>query len=215
MSQSVKNALAANRCRTDVSKKNNRILNLIINWLEYTDAFIDWDTLIQINEFVVNVEGPPEVINVALRAANTISERVRETFWNSGPLTRTLSRNSTASVVQHAIPKPEEVALALAVLEGKIFKELLPSECIAYVRGHAIGSHSVQRAFDFNKQISSWVKQSILLFDSYEERATMKTFFVKAAEVIYFFSLRLRLLPQLKLIEDIYSIVSQFTTFRL
>ena len=62
------------------AKKNNRILNLIINWLEYTDAFIDWDTLIQINEFVVNVEGPPEVINVALRAANTISERVRETF---------------------------------------------------------------------------------------------------------------------------------------
>jgi len=78
--------------------------------------------------------------------------------------------------------KPNELAIALALLEGDKYKALVPSDYIAHLRRHA-GYNNVEGAYTANNKIIFWVKDSVLHYDSVEKRADVLKFFIHTAQV--------------------------------
>jgi len=78
--------------------------------------------------------------------------------------------------------KPNELAIALALLEGDKYKVLVPSDYIAHLRRHA-GHNNVEGAYTTHNKIIFWVKDSVLHYDTVEKRADVLKFFIHTAQV--------------------------------
>ncbi|KDR73425.1 hypothetical protein GALMADRAFT_124495 [Galerina marginata CBS 339.88] len=76
--------------------------------------------------------------------------------------------------------KPQDLAIALTLLEGDKYKALVPSDYIAHLRRHP-GYNNVEGAYTTNNKIILWVKDSILHDDSAENRAAVLKFFIHTA----------------------------------
>lgn len=78
--------------------------------------------------------------------------------------------------------KPQDLAIALTLLEGDKYKVLVPSDYIAHLRRHP-GYNNVQGAYTVNNKIVFWVKDSILHYDRVDQRADVLKFFIHTAQV--------------------------------
>lgn len=78
--------------------------------------------------------------------------------------------------------RPQDLAIALSILEGDQYKILVPSDYIAHLRRHS-GYNSVQGAYTTNNRILFWVKDSILHYDRVDQRADVLKFFIHTAQV--------------------------------
>jgi len=79
-------------------------------------------------------------------------------------------------------PRPYELAIALALLEGDKYKVLVPSDYIAHLRRHG-GHNNVEGAYTANNKIIFWVKDSVLHYDDVQKRADVLKFFIHTAVV--------------------------------
>jgi len=84
--------------------------------------------------------------------------------------------------VQAPQVKPNELAIALALLEGDKYKVLVPSDYIAHLRRHG-GHNNVEGAYTANNNIIFWVKDSVLHYDDVQKRADVLKFFIHTAVV--------------------------------
>ena len=85
-------------------------------------------------------------------------------------------------VVQASQIKPNELAIALALLEGDKYKVLVPFDYIAYLKGHA-GHNNIEKAYMTNNDIILWVTNSVLHSDTVEKRAGVLNYFIITAQV--------------------------------
>ena len=89
-------------------------------------------------------------------------------------------------------PTPKELAFALAALEADRYRNILPSEYIAFASKRLDSSPNLSVAIDLNKRINYWVQSSILDLDfggdlrGLEKRSEVKQFFVRTANVMRF-----------------------------
>ncbi|KAG5652947.1 hypothetical protein H0H81_002955 [Sphagnurus paluster] len=74
---------------------------------------------------------------------------------------------------------PQDLAIALTLLEGDKYRAILPTDYIAHLRNHR--PNNVEAAYMTNNKIVLWVKQSILHYDGIESRAQVLKFFVNTA----------------------------------
>jgi len=101
---------------------------------------------------------------------------------NNNASTPSLLLSPGRRTVQAPQIKPNELAIALALLEGDKYKALVPSDYIAHLRRHA-GRNNVEGAYTANNKIIFWVKESVLHYDSVEKRADVLKFFIHTAQV--------------------------------
>ena len=78
--------------------------------------------------------------------------------------------------------KPQDLAIALSLLEGDQYKMLVPSDYIAHLRRHP-GYNNVRGAYTTNNRIVYWVKESILHYDRVDQRVDVLKFFIHTAQV--------------------------------
>ncbi|KAH9483782.1 Serine/threonine-protein kinase STY17 [Psilocybe cubensis] len=76
--------------------------------------------------------------------------------------------------------KPLDLAIALTLLEGDKYKVLVPSDYIAQLRRHP-GYNNVEGVYTTNNKIILWVKDSILHFETAQDRASVLKFFIHTA----------------------------------
>ncbi|KAG6861734.1 hypothetical protein C0995_012738 [Termitomyces sp. Mi166 len=75
---------------------------------------------------------------------------------------------------------PNDLAIALTLLEGDRYSAILPADYIAHL-SRRTRSHSVEAAYLTNNKIVLWVKQSVLHYDTIDSRAQVFKFFVNTA----------------------------------
>ena len=77
---------------------------------------------------------------------------------------------------------PDQLAIALTLLEGDKYKAIVPSDYITHLGKHP-GSNGVKVACSVNNKIVLWVKQSVLHYDTAQSRARRLEFFLNTAQV--------------------------------
>jgi son of sevenless-like protein len=77
---------------------------------------------------------------------------------------------------------PFELAIALSLLEGDIYKVLVPFDYIAHLRKYS-GHNKVEGAYTTNNKVIFWIKDSVLHYDTAEKRANVLNFFINTALV--------------------------------
>ncbi|KAG6909463.1 hypothetical protein DXG01_000448 [Tephrocybe rancida] len=75
---------------------------------------------------------------------------------------------------------PNDLAVALTLLEGDRYRAILPTDYIAHLSKQP-RSNNVQAAYLTNNKIVLWVKQSLLHYDTIDARAQVLKFFVNTA----------------------------------
>jgi len=79
-------------------------------------------------------------------------------------------------------PNPQDLAIALVVLEGDNYTRILPRDYISFLQ-HPEANNNIEIARNTNRQIVNWVKYSILRYDDLTMRRDTLQFFVHAAQV--------------------------------
>ena len=77
---------------------------------------------------------------------------------------------------------PLALAIALTILEGDKFKQIMPSDYLANQVGIP-GFNAVDLAIRLNNKIIQWVKNMLLYYDAVKHRATVLKFFINTAKV--------------------------------
>lgn len=77
---------------------------------------------------------------------------------------------------------PRDLAIAMTLLEGDKYKNILPTDYIAHLNKQA-RPNNVEAAYLVNNKIVLWVKQSVLHYDTIDSRAQVLKFFVNTALV--------------------------------
>jgi hypothetical protein len=78
--------------------------------------------------------------------------------------------------------KPQDLAIALLMLEGYKYSRILPADYISYFQQKS-GENNLHLALETNHAIASWVEQTILRFDDFGKRRHALELFVSTAEV--------------------------------
>lgn len=76
---------------------------------------------------------------------------------------------------------PQDLAIALCLLQGDLFTKITPSQCIAHLRKQPL--NSVETLQNTARKIAFWVKKSILRSDEISHRGLALKFFVNVAQV--------------------------------
>lgn len=77
---------------------------------------------------------------------------------------------------------PDDLAIALTLLEGGRYRNIAPADYIAHLKRHS-GPNNVEAAYVTNNKIVLWVKQSILHYDEVEFRGDVLKFLINTADV--------------------------------
>ena len=77
---------------------------------------------------------------------------------------------------------PEGLAIALTLLEGDRYRQIMPCDYLANQCGHS-GYNNVDAACSVNHKIILWIKQSLLHYDALQSRAAVLKFFINTANV--------------------------------
>ncbi|KAF9496004.1 hypothetical protein BDN71DRAFT_1446698 [Pleurotus eryngii] len=75
---------------------------------------------------------------------------------------------------------PQDLAIALCLLQGDLFTKITPSQCIALLRKQPL--NSVETPQNTARKIAFWVKKSILRSDEISHRGLALKFFVNVAQ---------------------------------
>jgi len=85
-------------------------------------------------------------------------------------------------IVQPSQINPNELAIALSLLEGDKYKVLVPFDYLAYLK-KAAGHNNIEGTYTTNKEIILWVKDSVLRHDTVEKRVDVINYFINTAQV--------------------------------
>jgi son of sevenless-like protein len=122
-----------------------------------------------------------------MKSSSTMVDKARDLLCqidvrgNINPSSLSLLLSPGRRSVQAPQIKPNELAIALALLEGDKYKVLVPSDYIAHLRRHA-GHNNVEGAYTTHNKIIFWVKDSVLHYDTVEKRADVLKFFIHTAQ---------------------------------
>ncbi|KAL0947206.1 hypothetical protein HGRIS_013323 [Hohenbuehelia grisea] len=120
-------------------------------------------------------------------SSNAMKARAKDII--SGLEQRNVHRQESASPLlspRRKIPRtsdlvPRDVAIAMTLLEGDKFVQILPAGYIGYLR-KSTDAYCVDTALAINAQITYWVKRSILRCDAIKDRCEALKFFVNTAD---------------------------------
>jgi son of sevenless-like protein len=79
---------------------------------------------------------------------------------------------------------PEGLAIALTLLEGDRYRQIMPCDYLANQCGRP-GYNNVDAACSVTHKIILWIKQSLLYYDALQSRAAVLKFFINTANVRY------------------------------
>jgi hypothetical protein len=180
------------------------VIRLINDWLQNEHVILSQDLLIEIKDFVSRITAdnytPDGVVlhivrgiqaKVHIHISSSLGTRLTvesKALMNLPPPPITSSYNPAMSKG----PTPKELAFALTALEAERYRNILPSEYIAFASKQLDSSPNLSVAIDLNKRINYWVQSSILDLDfggdlsGLEKRSEVKQFFVRTANVMRF-----------------------------
>jgi son of sevenless-like protein len=78
--------------------------------------------------------------------------------------------------------QPSDLAIGLTLMESDKFKQIYPSDYLAYLGGRST-SNAVEAANEVNLKIVKWAQKTMLHYDVVHERADVMTFFLNTARV--------------------------------
>jgi son of sevenless-like protein len=84
-------------------------------------------------------------------------------------------------IAQSSRINPNELAIALSLLEGDKYKVLVPFDYLAYLKKPA-GHNNIEGMHTTNNEIILWVKDSVLHHDTVEKRADDLNYFINTAQ---------------------------------
>jgi son of sevenless-like protein len=79
---------------------------------------------------------------------------------------------------------PQDLAIALAMLEGDKYTEILPCDYIYHIQCSE-GNENINAALNANDKIVYWVQHDVLRHDDLKTRRDVLNFFVYTAEVVF------------------------------
>lgn len=77
---------------------------------------------------------------------------------------------------------PNQLAVALTLLEGEKYKSVTPSDYLAHLGRHP-GHNNIEGVYTTNNKITLWVKDTILRCGDTSTRASTLKFFIETATV--------------------------------
>jgi hypothetical protein len=78
--------------------------------------------------------------------------------------------------------KPEDIAIALTMVEAESYRRLRPADYIHFLLRHP-GPNSVEAANATSAKVESWVKRTVLRSEELKSRVEVFKFFIHIAEV--------------------------------
>ncbi|KAG6833188.1 hypothetical protein H0H87_010250 [Tephrocybe sp. NHM501043] len=98
----------------------------------------------------------------------------------SNPSSSTIPLSPGRRIPKGSQITPNDLAIALSLLEGDKYKAILPTDYFAHLSRQP-RPNNVEAAYLTNNKIVLWVKQSVLHYNTIEERARVLKFFVNTA----------------------------------
>ncbi|KAJ3507608.1 hypothetical protein NLJ89_g6206 [Agrocybe chaxingu] len=154
------------------------ILLVITYWISHRSLPTDVQLLRQMSGFcdsAIRMKTAAAMIDKAEDLKRLIEVRL-----NGDPSTSSIHLSPGRKMLSSSQIKPQDLAIALTLLEGDKYKALLPSDYIAHLGQHQ-GYNNVKAAYTTNNKIITWVKDSVLHYDSVEKRADVLKFFINTA----------------------------------
>ncbi|KDR72786.1 hypothetical protein GALMADRAFT_212816 [Galerina marginata CBS 339.88] len=139
------------------------IFMVVMFWLSQQYLQVDNPLLWQMKQFLQDA--------IRMKSSTTMEQRDRLSPRMLAPGRKLLQASQI---------KPQDLAIALSLLEGDKYKPLVPSDYIGHLRRHP-GYNNIEGAYTTNIKIILWVKVSILHHDSAENRAAVLKFFIHTA----------------------------------
>jgi hypothetical protein len=156
---------------------------------------VDIDVLDRMWEFANHIQGPETIREVAMELIDSVAAELHvriQSFFQISISSRHCSlllqppRNSPPSsqpsVSASINPQPQDLAIALMMLEGDKYARIIPGDYISYLR-RPEENNSIGAARKTNDLIIKWVKHSVLREDTLYQRKQVLTFFVNTAVV--------------------------------
>ncbi|CAA7267623.1 unnamed protein product [Cyclocybe aegerita] len=154
------------------------ILLVITYWISHRSLPTDVQLLRQMSSFcdsAIRMKTAAAMIDKAEDLKRLIEVRL-----NGDPSSSSIHLSPGRKMLSSSQIKPQDLAIALTLLEGDKYKALLPSDYIAHLGQHQ-GYNNVKAAYTTNNKIIAWVKDSVLHYDSVEKRADVLKFFINTA----------------------------------
>ncbi|KAF8964088.1 ras guanine nucleotide exchange factor domain-containing protein [Flammula alnicola] len=153
------------------------VFMVITYWLSNRHLLVDHQLLWQMKTFCESA--------IRMKSSVTMSDKARDLL----KLIEHWARNDTLPpplspgrrTLQASEIKPNDLAIALTLYEGDIYKDLVPSDYIAHLRRYP-GYNAVEGTYTTNNKIVFWVKDSILHYDGVEQRTEILKFFIHTAQ---------------------------------
>ena len=163
-------------------------------WVTNPYHKIDTNILDQIEEFATPIQSSARMKEIAMDLLRSVTtERVRfQSLFQILILSHCCSpllqpppncpSSSHPAISGSVNPQPQDLAIALMILEGDNYARILPGDYISHLRRPG-GNNNIQAARTTNDQIVNWVKHGILRYDNLGARSNVLTFFVNTAQV--------------------------------
>ncbi|KAF5386738.1 hypothetical protein D9615_001785 [Tricholomella constricta] len=154
------------------------IFMVISYWLTSRHLFLDPQLLWQMRSFCIGAE--------SMKSSATMHDKVGDLIKLIDNRTQmdahvpAISLASGRRMPRTSEMMPQDLAIALTLLEGDKYKAILPTDYIAHLRRQP-RPNNVEAAYLINNKIVLWVKQSVLHYDAIDSRAQVLKFFVNAA----------------------------------
>jgi son of sevenless-like protein len=163
-------------------------------WVTNPYHKIDTNILAQIEEFALSIQSSARMKEIAMDLLRSVTkERVRfQSLFQLLILSHLCAPllqppPNCPSLLNPAIsrsvnPEPQDLAIALMILEGDNYARIIPGDYISYLRRLG-GISNIQAACTTNDRIINWVKHGVLRNDDLETRSNVLKFFVNTALV--------------------------------
>ncbi|KAF8061461.1 hypothetical protein FPV67DRAFT_1509075 [Lyophyllum atratum] len=154
------------------------IFMVISHWLSSRHLVVDNQLLWQMRNFCLTAK--------SMKSSITMHDKARDLIRLVDNRSQVDAHIPTVSLAPgRRIPRtsemmPQDLAIALTLLEGDKYKAILPTDYIAHLRKQH-RPNNVEAACLTNNKIVLWVKQSVLHYDAIGLRAQVLKFFVNTA----------------------------------